>query len=397
MGYFFKVIYKNILIVISQVYKMGGAEKIALELAESLENKNIKCAILVLYKDPRNKFYSDNEKVVLNKFKNIHFLGISPNPSISVFLKAIFKVRRILEIYNYNIVETSDLTTSVLISFSKFYLNIKHIFGVHYVYSNKNENNLKFKLWKWILKSQKNIYYYSVSDFAKNSWIKYLDSDSPKIETIKNSIQDSYYNYKTSNHYNLIKDSKVLLYVGRLIEFKGFHKILYSTYDLLLSENLTIVYLGDRDPVTKDHKKDETDRIISSMKNFINKNNLNSRVLFLGFKNNVKDYIKNADLLIHPTKKESFGLVLVESMALGTPIAASNYEAIPEILEETNSILFNPDSEIEIRESVIKFLNLSNSEKKTMIKKGIERSKSFTQDKRTNSMINLYDKIQKFN
>ena len=42
MGYFFKVIYKNILIVISQVYKMGGAEKIALELAESLENKNIK-------------------------------------------------------------------------------------------------------------------------------------------------------------------------------------------------------------------------------------------------------------------------------------------------------------------------------------------------------------------
>ena len=83
-------------------------------------------------------------------------------------------------------------------------------------------------------------------------------------------------------------------------------------------------------------------------------------------------------------------------MALGTPIAASNYEAIPEILKKTNSIIFNPDSEIEIKESVIKFLNLSDLEKKTMIKKGKERSKDFSQENRTNKMITLYDKIRKF-
>ena len=46
---------------------------------------------------------------------------------------------------------------------------------------------------------------------------------------------------------------------------------------------------------------------------------------------------------------ENTGLVLVESMALGTPVAAYSYEAIPEILKKTNSILFNPDSEIEIK------------------------------------------------
>ena len=81
-------------------------------------------------------------------------------------------------------------------------------------------------------------------------------------------------------------------------------------------------------------------------------------------------------------------------MALGTPVAASNYEAIPEILKKTNSILFNPNSEIEIKKSVIKFLNLSDSEKKIMIKKGNERSKDFSQENRTNKMIALYDKIQ---
>ena len=82
-------------------------------------------------------------------------------------------------------------------------------------------------------------------------------------------------------------------------------------------------------------------------------------------------------------------------MALGTPIAASNYEAIPEILKKTNSILFNPNSDVEIKESVIKFLNLSDLEKKIMIKKGEERSKDFSQENRTNKMISLYDKIQK--
>ena len=388
---------KKILIVVSQVYKMGGQEKLALELAENLLKKNIECSILVLYKDPRNKFYSENEKSVLEKFKNLYFVGIRPNPSTLTFLKTIFNVTKILK--NYNIVETSDITTSLLISFSSIFLKIKHVFGIHYVYTNEQENSLKFKIWKLILKVQKNIYYYSVSDFAKVKWANYLNSNSINIETIHNSVQDSFFEYKSNKNLNLNlkKDSKIILYVGRLIEFKGFHKILYSIHSLLIPENLSIIFLGDRDPVTKYHKEDQTDRIISAMKQFVNKKKLNSRGLFLGFKNNVKDYIKNADLLMHPTKKESFGLVLVESMALGTPIAASNYEAIPEILKNTNSILFNPNSETEIKESVIKFLNLSDLEKKIMIKKGEERSKDFSQENRTNKMISLYDKIQKLN
>lgn len=49
---------------------------------------------------------------------------------------------------------------------------------------------------------------------------------------------------------------------------------------------------------------------------------LNNRVEFIGHKKNPYPYMKEADCFVLPSSEEGFGLVIVEAMALGTPVLA---------------------------------------------------------------------------
>ncbi len=51
---------------------------------------------------------------------------------------------------------------------------------------------------------------------------------------------------------------------------------------------------------------------------------LDERVHFVGYRHDVPALIAGADLLVHTSRWEGFGCVLVEAMALGTPFVATD-------------------------------------------------------------------------
>lgn len=57
-------------------------------------------------------------------------------------------------------------------------------------------------------------------------------------------------------------------------------------------------------------------------------------VRFLGFRNDVADLMAAADLFVLPSVAEAFGLVLAESLYLGTPVVATRVGGIPEIVDD---------------------------------------------------------------
>ena len=59
---------------------------------------------------------------------------------------------------------------------------------------------------------------------------------------------------------------------------------------------------------------------------------LSPYVRFTGARSDVPDILASADVLFHPTLRESFGLVIVEAMAAGKPVVASTAGGIPEIM-----------------------------------------------------------------
>lgn len=60
---------------------------------------------------------------------------------------------------------------------------------------------------------------------------------------------------------------------------------------------------------------------------------LERNVHFLGFQSNVLRYTRAAEVQLVLSKREPFGLVVIEAMAAGTPVIGTDSGAIPEILE----------------------------------------------------------------
>jgi glycosyltransferase involved in cell wall biosynthesis len=80
---------------------------------------------------------------------------------------------------------------------------------------------------------------------------------------------------------------------------------------------------------------------------------LNGRVRMLGHREDVPDVLAAADLFVFPSLYEGLGGALIEAMALGLPIVASDLPAIREVVEEGgNAMLVPPGSSGSIAKAV---------------------------------------------
>ncbi|WP_281637378.1 glycosyltransferase [Flavobacterium marginilacus] len=68
--------------------------------------------------------------------------------------------------------------------------------------------------------------------------------------------------------------------------------------------------------------------------NEINRLNLNNEIEVLGNVNNISDWYRQSDLLVHPSESESFGFVVAEAMSFGVPVVAFNVGALHEIIDD---------------------------------------------------------------
>lgn len=110
----------------------------------------------------------------------------------------------------------------------------------------------------------------------------------------------------------------VLLSVGHLIERKG-HDLVIRALAELPETRLLIAGEGP-----------ERDSLVS----IVNERGLSSRVQFLGAISHerLRDYYGAADALVLASSREGWANVLLESMACGTPVVASNVWGTPEVV-----------------------------------------------------------------
>ncbi|AZR72238.1 N-acetyl-alpha-D-glucosaminyl L-malate synthase BshA [Anoxybacter fermentans] len=87
---------------------------------------------------------------------------------------------------------------------------------------------------------------------------------------------------------------------------------------------------------------------------------LEDKVLFLGKQDNIVPLLSISDLLLLPSKKESFGLVCIEAMACKVPVIASNTGGLPEVVEDgVTGFLADPDDYQKMAELSLRLLQNS--------------------------------------
>jgi len=120
---------------------------------------------------------------------------------------------------------------------------------------------------------------------------------------------------------------------------------------------------------------------------------LENRVHFPGFVDDadLPALYSAADLFAYVSLYEGFGLPLLEAMACGTPVIASNVSSLPEVVGDVG-LQVNPRDVADIAHALRTMLDDTDLRSRT-IAAGLDRARTFTWEKAARELLAIYDDI----
>ena len=144
-------------------------------------------------------------------------------------------------------------------------------------------------------------------------------------------------------------DQLVCLFIGRLSQEKGVLELLHAWRDL----NPRAAILALVGPDMPGHPLDAG----AAARRFVATHGMQDRVLFQGPSTEPERLLQAADLFVHPSHYEAFGLSIIEAMASGLPIVASKVGGILDYLVDgENALLCTPGAVDDLGEQIRRLL-----------------------------------------
>lgn len=209
-----------------------------------------------------------------------------------------------------------------------------------------------------------------------------------KMRTMHNGINLDEYKSKIDNHkiielrneLNLSLDDKIILSVGRLSVQKDYPNLLNAFYLLLENRyDCHLVIIGDGE-------------LEWDLKKLAFKLEIDKYVHFLGFRNDISDWMNCADLYVLSSRWEGFGLVIAEAMACGCLVVSTDCGGTAEVMEH-KEYLVPVNNHQQLYKAIEKALSLDDEIKNQLIITAQKKIKGkFSIDKIAKKWISLYEK-----
>ena len=223
-----------------------------------------------------------------------------------------------------------------------------------------------------------------VSEHTSEDLIKYEKISRKKILTIPNGINGNRFSIninKQAKRKELgIHGSGPIIGLGvRLTEGKGINYLLQAMPDIIKKfTDITLVIVGDG-PAADKLKKQTVELGITR------------NVLFLGPRLDIPELLKVFDIYVLPSLSEGLPMVLLEAMAAGCPIVATNVGGIPTLIKHgDNGSMVEPKNPQALASEIIKLLS-SQELRSQYSKKALETfQESYSADIMTRKYEQLY-------
>lgn len=232
----------------------------------------------------------------------------------------------------------------------------------------------------------------AVSEYTKQDIIKHLKADEKKIKVIYPATDSRFQpilnrqvieNMKSKYHI----PEKYILTVGKSYTHKNIPHLIKAFKNLVSKENIghKLVLVGEK---YWGQANLQIQKIIAEL-------GLEEKVIWFGYVDDedMPAIYNGADLFVLPSYYEGFGLPVLEAMACGTPLIASNVTSIPEVVGDAG-ILVSPTDVEELTRSMAALLK-DQELRNTLIKKGLERSKTFSWEKCARETLEVYNELLK--
>ncbi|MFA6493254.1 MAG: glycosyltransferase family 1 protein [Patescibacteria group bacterium] len=219
------------------------------------------------------------------------------------------------------------------------------------------------------------------SKFVKADILEHYTIDPQKI-----SVVPLGYDEKT---YRPLKEKTTkkpyLLYIGRLEEKKNIVGMI-KAYEILRKEKKVkhqFVLAG-----RPGYGYEKITQTIQSLPEDIRKD-----VIELGYvdQETYVSYLKNASILFFASFFEGFGLPLLEAMASGVPVVASNRTSIPEITGKA-AVLVDPKKPFEMAVALSRVINDTGLQK-ALISKGLTRASLYSWQKTAQKTLDILERL----
>jgi glycosyltransferase involved in cell wall biosynthesis len=179
-----------------------------------------------------------------------------------------------------------------------------------------------------------------------------LPSISDRLHVIYNAGLDESLSLKSSEKVLeelASKDTTSIVACGRLVPQKGFSYLIKAFEKVRSRKKAKLWILGEG------YLRSELETLVSSL-------NLNDDVFFLGFKSNPYKYMSKADIFVLSSIYEGFGNVVVEAMACGVPVVATDSPGgVKEILDSGRyGVLCQSKNSNALADAILALLNDSS-------------------------------------
>ena len=215
---------------------------------------------------------------------------------------------------------------------------------------------------------------------VKEDLVKTLGVDSDKIAVTYEGFDTKIFD-KNSKFDPLIGRTKFFLYVGNAYPHKNLEKLIkaFSFFRQESEEDIKLLLVGKEDYFYK------------KLKEKIAKERYSDIII----RNNVKDkelshLYKNALGLISPSLMEGFGLPVLEAMASGCIVLASDIPSLKEVCTDS-AIYFDPNSIEDMKNKLLFAVELNKLEMDNYKKKGFTRAKYFSWNKMARETLDVYE------
>jgi len=222
-----------------------------------------------------------------------------------------------------------------------------------------------------------------------SNWMKF-----DKIITVSRGIAAKIVEFSNTNPHkicvipNIIDLAKIKSMAGEENPYGGLNKLKIVTVSRLSREKSLPTIIETAVELKKSGMEFEwtivgDGEMRNNLENAITHNDLTNNVILVGQKDNPYPWIKYADMMVHPSKVESFGIVLLEAMALGTPCISAPSLGAFDLIDGSNGIIcdnkFFVQNIIKLRRDKLLY--------RGCIENGVEKSMIYT-SKHTMSLFN---------
>lgn len=229
-----------------------------------------------------------------------------------------YKVEKLADEYSFSIIHAHDWLVGTAAIALKDSLSIPLLATIHATEYGRN-NGIYTEMQKFIHSKEQQLVTEAdqvivCSDYMVEEVTSIFDAASEKLAIIPNGVD--LLNNREEESVELspnLQDKKYIFSMGRIVKEKGFETIIEAA---AIAKELKLEYsfvIAGKGPMLDTYRK------------LIQEKHLEDKITFIGFVSELQrnTFIQNCEMVVVPSLYEPFGIVALESMALGKPTIVS--------------------------------------------------------------------------